>query len=991
MRACLHKANLFRGDEFPAIDILVPAAVAARASWRERDMILMHKSVVRTHYLARPNRTGCATTILVTFSLALAVNSAAHGGEAIKSVELNSSSQGSVCDTQFRPTMSDGLLAPFEVSSRTGIDEFAPLDASAIGLEGSVFIGVAGAGVRASNCLGAESIAGSGTDRDEEVIFTFDFAVRASKIMLGLADIDWATDAPVIFLSSADSATFDYTLSGSELEAAFLGTGAGSGVVDFGATASVSPDLFIDAISVRETNGTSIVSNLLFVAPAADLDQAKNGKFDSPIDPPDWVNGNLNEQQAHYVEGYSIPYRVVMTDLPVGTTIVLTLGYDIKHSSAHAIDYLTHYQRLEPHLLFGHVAETVDPTIGVAGLVGGPMTFAIPAPSVTTFPGPDPLCDTPTPGEPTASFNALLPGEVVMSLWNGTITNIAYAVEGCLTDSNSETRINVEFVPSEATAVLAWGGHIGLTSDWDPAPTAGDISGSPYHMRLIDWDIPGSNLGNQDRSLSASAIEIACDGIVCDDNDACTIDSCDPQTGECIFVIDTNIVCDDDDKCTVDTCDAMTGECVFTPDSNIICNDDDACTVDTCDAMTGECVFTPDPNITCNDNNACTDDSCVPATGLCLFAPNIECDDGKVCTDDSCNPDTGQCVFTPNDTNSCSDGLFCNGEESCVGGTCEPGEPPCDDNIACTTDSCEEDGDTCDHLCETPGLSCPPTRTFECNAVGEFGDPTVDDDCSVDPVVECSEESTPGNLPQEETITRTCTITNDCGNSNSCVQQINIVDTTPPVIICPLDLEFECDDIGEFGTPTVTDNCDPDPEVTVEVETIIGDCTAETRGISPPPIETKFITYNASDGGPESRGSHLGNTVTCVQRIDIFDSTPPILLSCPTIVTACEGQALSFRLPTCTDACTDCQVTCTRTDGKPLASEVGSDPPSIVCRTTDECENESEACVVSIIVEDCGPVPAVSTWGMVVLSLLILIGLQIKFARCEELPADTAQ
>jgi hypothetical protein len=34
------------------------------------------------------------------------------------------------------------------------------------------------------------------------------------------------------------------------------------------------------------------------------------------------------------VEGYSIPYRAVMTSLPVGTPITLILGYDIKHSGA---------------------------------------------------------------------------------------------------------------------------------------------------------------------------------------------------------------------------------------------------------------------------------------------------------------------------------------------------------------------------------------------------------------------------------------------------------------------------------------------------------------------------------------------------------------------------------------------------------------------------------------------------------------------------------
>ena len=53
--------------------------------------------------------------------------------------------------------------------------------------------------------------------------------------------------------------------------------------------------------------------------PAANLDQVRNGPASSPYDPIQWVNGNLNPQHSHYVEGWSVPYRTVMTDLPLDT------------------------------------------------------------------------------------------------------------------------------------------------------------------------------------------------------------------------------------------------------------------------------------------------------------------------------------------------------------------------------------------------------------------------------------------------------------------------------------------------------------------------------------------------------------------------------------------------------------------------------------------------------------------------------------------------
>src|SRR5262245_51294723 len=51
---------------------------------------------------------------------------------------------------------------------------------------------------------------------------------------------------------------------------------------------------------------------------SADLWQARNGTPDSPNDPVDWVKGNVGASHSHYIEGYSIPYRIVITDLSTG-------------------------------------------------------------------------------------------------------------------------------------------------------------------------------------------------------------------------------------------------------------------------------------------------------------------------------------------------------------------------------------------------------------------------------------------------------------------------------------------------------------------------------------------------------------------------------------------------------------------------------------------------------------------------------------------------
>ncbi|OGG35190.1 hypothetical protein A2363_03910 [Candidatus Gottesmanbacteria bacterium RIFOXYB1_FULL_47_11] len=239
---------------------------------------------------------------------------------------------------------------------------------------------------------------------------------------------------------------------------------------------------------------------------SVDLDQCRNGSATTPNNcltlggGLGWVNGNAGSSNSHFVEGFSIPYRAVMANLPTdGTEIVLDLGYDIKNSGKHAIDYLTHYNRLESHLPFGHAAEIITPTDGITGVSGTTTTFPIPAPSSVS---------SPVTGQPTASFNSLPAGERVMTLFGGTITNVSYVSEGDLSAAQSEAIVRVTFTAASANAVLAWGGHIASRLDWGfvagQPRSAGSINGSSYHMRLDDWSL--GNLGSTDRSLSTDAV-----------------------------------------------------------------------------------------------------------------------------------------------------------------------------------------------------------------------------------------------------------------------------------------------------------------------------------------------------------------------------------------------------------------------------------------------------------------------------------------------------
>jgi hypothetical protein len=74
------------------------------------------------------------------------------------------------------------------------------------------------------------------------------------------------------------------------------------------------------------------------------------------------------------------------------------------------------------------------------------------------------------------------------------------------------------------------------------------------------------------------------------------------------------------------------------------------------------------------------------------------CDDNVSCTTDSCDVDLRRCHFAPDDA-ACDDAAYCNGSEECVPAVgCRPGEPiACSDDTPCTIDACDETTQQCTH------------------------------------------------------------------------------------------------------------------------------------------------------------------------------------------------------------------------------------------------------------------------------------------------------
>ena len=176
---------------------------------------------------------------------------------------------------------------------------------------------------------------------------------------------------------------------------------------------------------------------------------------------------------------------------------------------------------------------------------------------------------------------------------------------------------------------------------------------------------------------------------------------------------------------------------------------------------------------------------------------------------------------------------------------------------------------------------------------------TVTDACTADgALVVTSSQTTASTCPL--VITRTYTITDACGNASTAVQTINVDDNTAPVIggtLTTSNIEG-CDATAapaavntvaalEGMGITVTDACTADGALVVT--------SSQTTASTCPLVITR--TYTITDA--------CGNASTAVQTINIDDTTPPVITTCPAAQTFCSVALGTYTIPiiVATDVC----------------------------------------------------------------------------------------
>ncbi len=190
-----------------------------------------------------------------------------------------------------------------------------------------------------------------------------------------------------------------------------------------------------------------------------------------------------------------------------------------------------------------------------------------------------------------------------------------------------------------------------------------------------------------------------------------------------------------------------------------------------------------------------------------------------------------------------------------------------------------------------PTIQCAASLQVNCGDPTDpsaLGKPEIHDNCT--PVADMdllNFDNTTGlnGCNGTGTLYRTWIVYDDCGNSNSCIQTIQVVDNTPPAITLPANITISCeysDDLDILGRATAEDQCTPVSSINItytdnDLGLIFCNSTGQRQRI-----------WKATD--------LCGNYSTATQYITFIDTLAPIFYTPFDVTIDCNDNPTDFNV-----------------------------------------------------------------------------------------------
>ena len=243
-------------------------------------------------------------------------------------------------------------------------------------------------------------------------------------------------------------------------------------------------------------------------------------------------------------------------------------------------------------------------------------------------------------------------------------------------------------------------------------------------------------------------------------------------------------------------------------------------------------------------------------------------------------------------------------------------------------------------------VSCPPPVSEQCPGSVPAAATNIAQFVAQGGVVSCNSGTvtfsdgplTPG--PYEGTVTRTYTISDECGQTDTCIQIVTVDDTIAPAIVsCPTNRTLLVDNNCTVALPDImgevvaTDNCG------------LIDVTQYPPANTPLSVGTTNVIFTVADRG--------GNATNCSAQITVIDTMapsitcPPALLDVPTDPGECHASLTNVTLgvPITSDNCAVASVT----NNAPAQFPKGD---TIVIWTVADASGNTNFCAQTVTVKD---------------------------------------